>query len=174
MVFEKYTFKKYSEDYPLLFKREKLKLKKILGSSAVIEHFGSTAIKGLGGKGIIDIIISVNKKNLKKSNLKLQKAGYVFKPFSGAPERDFFYKKYVYHSKERRVHVHLTFHNSIEIRRAIAFVRYMNKHPEKVKEYVKIKKEGVKFANGDGAKYREYKDKFLKKLSKAALKEFNL
>lgn len=57
----KYVFRRYNSKYELLFNKEKAKLKKIL-PKAKIEHVGSTAVKGLGGKGIIDISIIVPKK----------------------------------------------------------------------------------------------------------------
>ena len=172
VTFKKYTFRKYSENFPLLFRKEKNKLRKILTKDARIEHGGSSAIKGLGGKGIIDIFISVKKKDIKKNRNNLQKAGYVFKPSGGSKEREYFEREYLYRGNARRVHLHLTFHNSFEMRRAVAFVKYLQSHPDKVKEYAKIKKDAVKYAKGEGKKYREYKKKFLEKLGEEALKEF--
>jgi GrpB-like predicted nucleotidyltransferase (UPF0157 family) len=48
----------YIEKWPERFRIEKIKLKKALGTDIVkrIEHFGSTAIKGLAAKPVIDIL----------------------------------------------------------------------------------------------------------------------
>ncbi|MBU1246001.1 MAG: GrpB family protein [Nanoarchaeota archaeon] len=163
---EKYVFKKYSSEFPKLFTREKTKLKKFLPKNAKIKHIGSTAIPGLGGKGIIDIFISVNKKDIKKTKEKLEKFDYIFKPSGGSKQRKFFEKDYTYHKKTRRVHIHLTFHNSQEFKRAIDFVEYLKNNPKITKEYAKIKKQGTKLAKGNAKVYQKHKKKFLEKINK--------
>jgi len=170
--FKKYVFRKYSANFPQLFKKERNKLKKILIKGARIEHVGSTAVKGLGGKGIIDILISVNKPKVKENKKILQKAGYLFNSSGSSKQRKFFMKEYASKNNVRRVHLHLTFHNSFESRRALSFVKYLRAHPDKIKEYAKIKEKAIKYAKGQGEKYREYKNKLLEKLGKEALKEF--
>jgi len=172
VVFNKYVFRKYSKNFPILFRKEKNKLQKILTKEAIIQHVGSTAIKGLGGKGIIDISIAVNKKNIEKNKKILEKEGYIFHVIGSTRERKFFDKQYGHQGTARRVHLHLTFHNSFESRKALVFVKYLNTHPKKMREYARIKKEGIKFAKGEGKKYRNYKNKFLEKTAKEALKEF--
>lgn len=59
----KYVFRPYDPIFPKLFIKEKNRLKKFLGRTVLIEHVGSTAIPGLGGKGIIDIAIAAPDKN---------------------------------------------------------------------------------------------------------------
>jgi len=54
---KKYVFKAYSPIFPKLFEKEKDRIKKILGENDLIEHVGSTAVPGLGGKEINDIYI---------------------------------------------------------------------------------------------------------------------
>ena len=134
-----------------------------------IEHCGSSAVKGLGGKGIIDILVSVKKQDLKKANKSLQKEGYTFKPNSGDKWRDFFNKIYTYNKAKRLVHIHLTFHNSHEFKRHLALVDYLKNHLEDAKEYAKIKKDAVKCAKGEGERYRKYKNKFIQRIEKRAL-----
>jgi GrpB-like predicted nucleotidyltransferase (UPF0157 family) len=173
MKFQKYIFRGYSSKFPALFNKEKHKLENILTKDARIKHIGSSAIPGLGGKGIIDVLVAVKKKNINENREKLQKYNYVFKPNAGSKERKFFEKDYVYGRKTRRVHVHLTSYNGSEFRQKTAFIEYLKKHPEVVGEYAKLKKEATKYAKGEGKKYREYKHKFLEKLNKKALKEFS-
>ena len=71
MNFKKYKFREYNEKYPMLFKKEKSKLKKIFPKNAVIEHIGSTAIPNLGGKGVIDLYVTVKNKEIKNTKKKL-------------------------------------------------------------------------------------------------------
>jgi len=56
---DKYIFRPYNPIFPELFKNEKERMEKILGDNLQIEHIGSTAVLGLGGKGVIDILISI-------------------------------------------------------------------------------------------------------------------
>lgn len=53
----------YNNDYPKLFEIEKSRIIKVLNNVRV-EHFGSTAVPNLGGKGYLDIYVVVTKKDL--------------------------------------------------------------------------------------------------------------
>ena len=60
---KKYIFKRYDPKYKDFFNSEKRKLLKVIGLIK-IEHAGSTAVPGLGGKGIIDIAIGTAKSKI--------------------------------------------------------------------------------------------------------------
>ena len=47
------------ENFAKLFSVEKTRLEKILSPEISIEHVGSTAVPGLGGKGLVDIAVGV-------------------------------------------------------------------------------------------------------------------
>lgn len=160
----KYKFRKYIPKYNELYIKEKEKLKKIIPNAA-IEHIGSTAVQGLGGKGIIDIIIAVSKKQVNNVKNKLIKSKYKFKPKGGSKDRLFFEKDYGILLK-RRVHIHLTKINSKVWKKDIKVRNRLRKSKKLREEYSNIKKEGVKICKGEGKIYREYKDKFLKRISK--------
>ena len=164
MMKNKYSYKSYSKKYPILFQREKAKLKKILPKTAKIKHIGSTAVKNLGGKGIIDIMVGANKTNINKIKSRLQKSKYIFKPKAGDKERLFFEKDYKYVGKIRRIHIQLTYYNSKIWKDAISFVEYLKKNSVAVREYSKIKKRGIRIARGERKRYREYKKKFFEKV----------
>lgn len=166
---KKYSFRVFSKKYKTYFNKENCKLKKIL-PFAKIEHVGSSAVRGLGGKGIIDILISVPIKKLNLSIKKIQLLKYEFKPKSGSKERKFFQKIIKYNKKERRVHLHLTNNNSKTARSMIAVRNYLKENPTSLKEYEKVKKKAVKFAKGNGKKYLKCKSVFLKKIEKKSLK----
>ena len=53
----KYFYQPYNDNFRQLYREEELKLRNILGNNIIIEHCGSTAIPGLGGQGIIDILL---------------------------------------------------------------------------------------------------------------------
>ncbi len=167
---KKYIFRKYLPEYKRFFTIENDRLKKVLGSSARIGHVGSTAVPSLGGKGIIDIVIGVSKSKTTQSKKDLENAGYEFRDKASYPERLFFRRDYPYKKVKRRVHAHLVELGGADWSEMIGFRDYLLKHPKSVQEYAKIKKEAVKKALGEGEVYRKHKEKFIKKITKIALK----
>ena len=92
-----------------MFEKERRKLVKILPKSSKIEHVGSTSIPGLGGKGIIDIAVSISKKDLKKTMSRLEKLGFEYHPSHPANDKRIFMQKVIKENeKERGIHIHLT------------------------------------------------------------------
>lgn len=169
---DKYSFKKYNKNFPRLFQLEKTRLKKLVGI-VKIEHVGSTAVPGLKGKGIIDIVVGVNKNEFNKVKNKLIKGGYTFRPVAGEKSRLFFEKDYKHRGKTRRVHVHLTYHKGKDWSRMVAVREYLKTDLAERAKYEKIKKEGVMVCKGVGKAYRKHKHKYLENLSKKALKNVN-
>lgn len=167
---KKYVFKPYDPDFPKLFEVEKKRIEKILGKSDLIEHIGSTAVSGLGGKGIVDICIATSKKNLKAVSKKLQELGYEFGPKGGSAERLFHKISLKDENKKLRIyHVHLTFKEGQEWDNVIMFRDYLRTHPEEVKKYAEIKKLAAKKANENREVYMEIKCPLIDEMVKKAL-----
>ncbi|MDO8467808.1 MAG: GrpB family protein [Nanoarchaeota archaeon] len=167
----KYIFKSYDSHFKKLFSKEKSKLKKILPNNTKIEHVGSTAVTGLGGKGIIDIAIKTPRNKLNQFMNKLERLGYVHTSEHQPNNKRIFFQKIIrYKGKERRIHIHLTLDEDF-LESFIVVRDYLRSHDKECKKYAKIKKEAVKYAKGEGKKYREYKDKFLKDLLSKAIKD---
>ena len=169
-MMKKYVFRTYNERFIDLYRLEKNKIKKILRNNFFIEHVGSTAIKNMKGKGIVDIIISVPKKALRAAKEKLIKAGYIHKISGGDNERIFFEKDYFYKKKIRRVHVHLTFNNSSTWKKALLFRDYLRANFIDAKKYENLKKKAVKLCKGEGKKYRKLKNSFIRRIISKAEK----
>ncbi len=168
---EKYIFEDHKPEYKDFFITEKKKLIKIIGSKVKIEHVGSTAILGLGGKGILDIAIGVLKSKMQDIKTELE-TEYTFSQEYSTSERLYFKKQYTYKNKTRRVHLHLIELGGEEWNQFIAFRDYLNKHPKIVEEYSNIKKEAVN-ESLEGEKYRAYKYKFIVNTIDKALKYFD-
>lgn len=167
---QKYVFRKYNPEYRAFFASEKKKIVKILGSTAKIEHVGSTAIPDLGGKGILDIVVGVSKSKIAETKKKLEETGYEFREKASYPERLFFRRDYSYKNRKRRIHIHLTKFNGQDWKEMIGFRNYLLKHHDTVEQYVKIKKAAVKKALGNGGKYRKHKGKFIENILRKVLK----
>ncbi|MGV8169183.1 MAG: GrpB family protein [Candidatus Nanoarchaeia archaeon] len=165
IVYEKYKFRKYENRYKRQFLSEKAKLKRIF-PSAPIEHIGSTAVPGLGGKGIIDINLGTTKKEVKRAIIKLNSKGYLFSKTGGdGKERWLFKKDYKYRGEIRRVHVHLIIVNSESWKKCIFFREYMLKNKSALKKYAELKKRAVSLGM-KGDEYRDYKRKFIESIVK--------
>ncbi len=160
---KKYKFEEYKPIYNEIFEKEKNKLIKILPdvNDSEIEHVGSTAVPGLGGKGIIDIAIRTPKKKLKIYLKKLKEQGFEYKPHPGDDERKFLQK---INNKYRRTHIHLTL-NENYWKSFIAFRDYLKENEKSRKEYENIKKEAVEKGK-ENEDYRKHKERFLKKVTK--------
>jgi GrpB-like predicted nucleotidyltransferase (UPF0157 family) len=166
---EKYRFREYNSKYKKFFLKEKNTITKALGDNCFIEHVGSTSIPSLGGKGIVDVLVGVKSKNHPKFIKTLKSTGYEFREKASTSDRLFFRRDYNSGKETRRVHIHLTKFDGKDWNEMIAFRDYLLKHPEDVKKYVKIKKEAVEKAKGEGEIYREFKQSFMEEITRKQL-----
>jgi len=170
---KKYVFKPYTELFPKLFLKEKERLLEAIPLGALdIQHVGSTAVPGLGGKGIIDIALAVKKEDIESVYQKLTDLGYHFHERGSTTERLFFRIDLPDRQEGiRRYHLHVTFLESVEWKSLLAFRDYLRVHPEAVQEYADLKKKISNEVNEDGKLYREKKDPFFQKILLKALGE---
>jgi GrpB-like predicted nucleotidyltransferase (UPF0157 family) len=146
---DKYIFRPYNPNFPKLFGAEKGRLQKPLGNEAEIEHIGSTAVPGLGGKGVIDISVAVSKDEWPMISEKLIKLGYEYKKKDEEREnqRLFFMANLPDEEMGTRIyHIHLTYPDSAELTKEIDFRNYLRTHPEAVREYADIKMKAAQAA----------------------------
>ncbi len=162
----KYVFKPYSSIFPELFNKEKDRIAPHLKKALAIEHIGSTAVCNLGGKGIIDIAIAVNKEDMDATSQQLQRLGYEFRPTFSTPDR-FYFIIYLPGPEEgnRRYHVHLTYPESSDWKGFISFRDYLRTHPEEMQEYAEMKKQAAREANQEGNLYRKIKEPIFQKIN---------
>lgn len=168
---QKYVFKPYSRNFPTLFSEEKKRIvtcvQNNLDIDCLVEHVGSTAVPGLGGKGIIDIAIALHKTSIEKFAEALIDLGYIYREVWSTPERWFFRIDLPdVDEGMRRYHVHVTFLESIEWRKLIGLRDYLRKNPDEVQRYAELKKKAALQADQDGALYRELKEPFFEEVLK--------
>ncbi len=160
---KKYLFKPYSPLFPILFQKEKERLIPHLINALAIEHVGSTAIPGLGGKGIIDIAVAVKQTDMEATIPLLQSLGYEFRPSFSTPQRAYFII-FLPDPEEttRRYHLHLTYQESLDWYNLITFRDYLLSNPIAVQEYADLKQQAALEANQDGETYRKIKEPIFK------------
>lgn len=128
----------YRPEWEKDYKEEAKKIKQVLGKNCVsIEHIGSTAVKGMKAKPIIDIMPVVKKLSaVDEVHEELEALGYVCKGENGIADRRFFVKG----GENPIFHVHIfEERNKNEIGRHLAVREYLRNHPEDVKEYSELK-----------------------------------
>lgn len=154
----------YSIKFIQVFRKERRKLKKILGNKVSIEHFGSTAVSGLTGKGVIDIMIGFdNRKDLQQAIPLLQANGYtldrtvrksrVFLSTSGEKESDL-----------GDIHLHLALKNSLAFKEALIFRDYLRKNKQLQKRYSQLKEQLIKRVKNNRKLYTKLKSNFIKRV----------
>jgi GrpB-like predicted nucleotidyltransferase (UPF0157 family) len=165
-----YVFKPYDESFPKIFEEEKRRLEKYLTSHYQLEHFGSTSIPGLGGKGIIDIFLVVSEEDLPKILNEVERAGYDFRPSSGTDERFVCVREITNTAgSKERFHLHITHSNNRDYKKDIAFRDYLRTHPEDMNKYAKTKKSAAEKANQSKEEYMRLKEPIIQEILKKAL-----
>ncbi|MBD3250286.1 MAG: hypothetical protein GF381_01810 [Candidatus Pacebacteria bacterium] len=139
----KYSYQPWSELYPDLFSKEAKLLKQEFGSQVKIEHIGSTAVRGLGGKGVIDIMLIVQLE-LTQALIKAKNLDYQYRPSAGTSWRHFFQKhKPDQECQLRRYHLHLFISHQPqaenEIREMIQFRSRLQQDEQLRREYDQAK-----------------------------------
>lgn len=158
---------KWKKDY----EKEREILKNIFKKKALmIEHIGSTSIKGMWAKPQIDILVVINKfqeaDNLIK---KMESKGYTYQKNYLKNQRYFARDA---PTGERLTSIHILKKNNPEVLSDIYFRDYLRKHPEEIKRYSKIKKDAYK-SGINRAEYPKRKREIIKDLLEKAKKEFS-
>jgi len=162
----------YDSKAPEIFKEIRRFIYNIIPYQIEVEHIGSTAVPGLGGKGIVDTLIITNKEYMQRIVETLEFKGYKYNPQGGTPmERLFASGPYKYRGKELHIHVHITFFRSKEHRDKLLFRNYLRKHLDEAKRYYELKKQWSKEAGTDSSKYTELKTRYINETLEKARKE---
>lgn len=154
----------YDEHWRQDFLQIKDELIQALGQMAIrIEHVGSTSVKGLSAKPIIDIDVVIKDYTTIEAVVSaLEKIGYHHEGNLGIVGREAF--KYDGKEHLKMHHLYVCPEDSPELLRHIAFRDYLRTHPDAVREYSLIKEEGAKLYPNDIERYIEYKTSFIEKV----------
>ena len=153
----------YNKKFKGKFQKEKKRIFKII-KDCEIHHIGSTAISGLGGKGIIDIMIGIrNWKKSKEIIKKLEELGFAHIH----PEE----KERIFLSKDKtlslsNVHIHIVKIESKAYKELLSFRDHLRKNRKEAERYFKLKLQWTKKVKGNREKYKKLKAKYIKKILK--------
>lgn len=110
-------------------------LKDLLGPTAIdMQHVGSTAIRGIHAKPILDIVIGVaNLEDIQKYIPALEQHNIIFRG-QDHPGQLLFVKG-DFGQDTRTHHIHVVLYGSVEWKNYLNFRDYLNQAPEKAEEY---------------------------------------
>jgi len=139
-----------------------------------VEHIGSTAVPGLGGKYVIDVLIITEKSSMHRIVELLEFKGYEFKPEPGFGihlERLFISGPYEYKGEELHVHFHITFFESNEHIDKLLFRDYLRQNPDEANIYYELKKQWSQEAGQNKLRYADLKTTYINEVLEKARKE---
>lgn len=161
----------YQEDYPKIYEKEKEELLRIYKDRiALIEHVGSTSIKGIKSKPIIDILIFTNDiedfKQFTEANVEGEIYTVKKEPTKGG---DYLIRK----EEDGKVKAFIHVFNTGDKRgnRSIVFRDYLNSHEEERKLYNKLKISLWKSNQSNRKAYSLGKEDYIDKITEIAFEE---
>jgi GrpB-like predicted nucleotidyltransferase (UPF0157 family) len=138
----------YNDLWDKMYEKEKILLLSIFGNLIIdIQHFGSTAVKGLCAKPIIDIMIVVNDiLQIDVFDSILKQYGYNARGENEIIGRRYFVKSYPDNIDVHTHHLHIYQKGNLHISDELMFRDYLRINNEALKEYERVKKEAsIKF-----------------------------
>ncbi len=154
----------YDEYWAQAFELIKSEIQEALGSLALrIEHVGSTSVRGLSAKPIIDIDVVIKDYSVFDAVVAaLKEIGYHHEGDLGIAAREVF--KYDGKEHLQKHHLYVCPQDSAEFRRHVAFRNYLRSDPAAVREYSRIKEEGAALYPDDMEKYIQHKSPFIERI----------
>ncbi|MGE7768174.1 GrpB family protein [Peribacillus sp. NPDC096540] len=159
----------YDQSWTNEYKKEEQCIKSILQNELVNSfHIGSTSVRGLKAKPIIDILLVVH--NINKLDLfseQFQDIGYEVMGEFGITGRRYFRK-----GGDNRTHqIHaFQYNNMEEIERHLAFRDYLREHQDVCNQYGELKSKLAERYPNDIDGYCAGKDDFVNSIEKDAIK----
>ena len=151
----------YDPRWPAAYAAEKERILAALGSLVVaIEHYGSTSIRGLRAKPIIDILVGIpTQAEWIACKAPLEALGYDYAEHAGVPDHFIFGRG---RDRSERTHlVHVVEYGSTTWRDSLAFRAALRADPMLAAQYQAIKEEAIAQAPQGRSAYTDLKGPFV-------------
>ena len=150
------------------FEVEAKKIAAALGETVLaVHHIGSTAIRGIYAKPVIDMLVEVRRiSEVDARSSAMERLGYEVMGEFGIPGRRYFRKDNPAGIRTHQIHVFET--GSAQVKRHLAFRDFLNAHPQEAQKYSELKRKlaAENPNNMDG--YIDGKDDFIKEIDRRA------
>ncbi len=146
-----------------MFLREAAQLREAFGQQLVsIHHIGSTSVRGMAAKPIIDMMPVVRHiARVEKINSAMIRLGYEPRGEYGIPGRRYFVKG---RDEQRTHHIHAYQSEHSEVARHLNFRDYLISHPVEAQRYASLKIDLAKQFPSDIGSYMAGKDSLIKEI----------
>lgn len=162
------SIQKYDPSYQQLFEIEKEKIHNKLEKYVFgIEHIGSTSVKGLGGKPVIDIMIGIN--SSAEADICIQLLSDLDYQYVDHGQQWYFRKN---SGQSSGYHIHMIEKGNIFWDERLAFRNYLRSNPRVAEEYQNLKNDLFKKTGEDRRAYGKGKADFMVETLKKALEEY--
>jgi len=156
----------HNREWASLFEVTRKEILLLLGSNVKdVQHIGSTAIKGIIAKPILDVAVVVY--SLSELDIAgMECAGFICMGELGIPGRCYFVKR-----RDGDIsthHIHCYEEGNPNLMDCIAFRDFLNSHPYYAIQYSNLKTRLCKKFQNDRAKYTEEKNDFVKMILRLA------
>ncbi|MBN8210005.1 GrpB family protein [Bacillus sp. NTK071] len=160
----------YNTDWESQFDYERKRIIAAIGDKiAGIEHIGSTSIKGLKAKPIIDIMVGIVDLDSTSAFVQpLSEVEFEYVPKPELTDRRFFRKGLW---GKGTCHLHICEIHSTQWVEKIMFRDYLRKHPKVAEEYALLKSELATKYKYDRPAYTQQKEPFIKDMIREARRE---
>ncbi|MGZ4056440.1 MAG: GrpB family protein [Bacteroidia bacterium] len=165
----KIELSEYNPDWQNIFLKEKMLLETVLPIGSRIEHIGSTSIKDLCAKPVIDILCGVDNFLISSDLIdKITGLNYQYIEQYNAiiPDRRYFKK-----TGENNFHIHLVQYDGQFWERHILFRDFLRKNEIIKNEYASLKRQLAQKDWIDGNEYAGAKTEFIKAIEEQAKRE---
>lgn len=165
----KIELSEYNPDWKDVFLKEKEVLVNILPANSKVEHIGSTSVKDLCAKPVIDILCGVDNFSISDDlidNIVAHGYEYIEKYNAIIPERRFFKKM-----GENNFHIHLVQTGGQFWERHILFRNFLRNNEAVKDEYASLKRQLAQKEWVDGNEYAGAKTEFIKTIEEHAKRE---
>lgn len=161
----------YDPDWPAAFERERSRLAAAITDIGILDlvHFGSTAIVNMPAKPIIDMLMIVPDLGRASAVLpeRLDLLGYDFWADNPKTDRLFFVRGMPPRGDRRTHHLHVCEPGS-EMHHRLAFLEYLNAHPDEAAAYADLKRDLAVRHRTDREAYTRAKRAFVDKIMRLA------
>lgn len=150
----------YQSEWSSMFEIENKEVKSVFGDTLLnLHHIGSTSIRNLSAKPIIDILVEVKSLELLDSQEKeFLDLGYEIKGENGIPNRRYYVKR---KDGKRAIHLHCYEKGNTEIGRHLKFKHILLVDKNILMEYEKLKIDLVARYKDNRLKYTKAKSEFI-------------
>jgi len=164
----KYDVVPYDRNWPNEFESAAAKIKTVFNDDATdIQHIGSTAVPGMDGKPVIDILVIVNNIAVADTHrVEMEAIGYTYAGEFVLPGSVLFRKM---NGTTVLSNVHIFPQQHPHVQEMLRLRDYLRGNPGEVKDYSQLKQKLYEKYKNDYAQYRKYKDEYMETLKQRAL-----